>query len=264
MLEIIGFVLASLVGLSLGLLGGGGSILTVPILVYVMAVPAYEATTYSLLIVGITSLVGAGQGYLKNEVNLKRALAFGIPSSLTVFAFRKWFMPAVPDTLLNMGSFVLTKDLAVLILFSVVMIAASYAMLKPKQQVIEHDGHSVRLGGLVSRGVFTGGITGLVGAGGGFLIVPALLFFAHLRMKSAVATSLLIIAANSLIGFTGSIGKVELDYSLLIPFSLLALAGLGAGIFLRRRISADQLKPAFGWFILLVGSGIIIKELSSL
>jgi hypothetical protein len=264
-MEILGYLLAALVGISLGLIGSGGSILTVPILVYIMGVNPVLATAYSLFIVGSTALVGGVQSAFQKRVDFKTVLIFGIPSIAAVYATRMWLMPAIPKEIFTIGSLVITKSIALMLLFAVVMILASISMIrsgKKKEVVDEHAALKYNYPMILLEGAVVGLLTGLVGAGGGFLIIPALVLLAKMPMKLAVGTSLFIIAAKSLIGFIGDLqGSEIIDWKLLGIFTAFAVAGIFIGIFLSKKVPGEKLKKGFGWFVLIMGIYIIIKEL---
>jgi hypothetical protein len=174
---ILGLLLAVIVGISLGLIGSGGSILTVPILVYVMGVEPVLATAYSLFIVGTTALVGGVQAATQKKVDFKTVLIFGIPSITAVFLTRLWLVPLIPKHILTVGSFVVTKPIALMVLFAVVMIAASISMILPNKKTVVTDENTpmhYNYPMILLEGAVVGILTGLVGAGGGFLIIPAL------------------------------------------------------------------------------------------
>jgi uncharacterized membrane protein YfcA len=263
-MEIIGFILAIFVGISLGLIGSGGSILTVPILVYIMGVNPVLATAYSLFIVGTTAMVGGIQNAVKKNVDFKTVLVFGVPSIAAVYATRMWLLPLIPNELFSIGSLSITKPIALMLLFAVVMMLASLSMIKTKKQKVDTNENklSYNYPMILLEGSVVGILTGLVGAGGGFLIIPALVLLAKMPMKLAVGTSLFVIAAKSLIGFIGDLqGHAEIDWMLLIGFTAAAVVGIFIGILLSKRISGEKLKKAFGWFVLVMGIYIFIKEL---
>jgi len=260
-MEVIGYFASLLIGISLGLIGGGGSILTVPVLVYLFKVEPVTATAYSLFIVGATSLVGAFPKYKKGEINIKTAIVFGIPSIVSVYSTRAFIVPAIPNEIFTIGSFIATKSLMTMLLFAVLMVFASVSMIRSKKQVAEEEGEQVfNYPMILLEGTIVGIVTGLVGAGGGFLIIPALVLFSKLPMKQAIGTSLLIIAAKSLIGFTGDLGHQYINWSLLLTVTALAIAGIFMGNAMSSKIEADKLKKGFGWFVLVMGIYIIFKE----
>jgi uncharacterized membrane protein YfcA len=263
-MEIAGYILATIVGISLGLIGSGGSILTVPILVYIMSVNPVLATAYSLFIVGSTALVGGVQSALQKRVDFKTVLIFGIPSIAAVYATRMWLVPVIPKELFTLGSFVITKPIALMLLFAVVMIFASVSMIRPGKNKEEDENTSLSYNYpmILLEGAVVGMLTGLVGAGGGFLIIPALVLLARMPMKLAVGTSLFIIAAKSLIGFIGDLqGSEVIDWKLLGSFTAFSVIGIFIGIVLSKKIPGDKLKKAFGWFVLVMGIYIIVKEI---
>ncbi|CAN5634061.1 sulfite exporter TauE/SafE family protein [soil metagenome] len=263
---VLGYVLAAIVGISLGLIGSGGSILTVPILVYIMSVDPVLATAYSLFIVGITALVGGIHNAIQGRVDFKTVFTFGIPSIVVVYFTRLLLVPIIPNQITTIGSFVITKGIALMLLFSVVMIMASISMIRSSrkdkgEEQIQDLKYNYPL--ILLVGISVGILAGTVGAGGGFLIIPALVFFARLPMKMAVGTSLFIIAVNSLIGFTGDLqGSQIIDWKLLITFSTSAIIGVFIGILLSNKVPGAKLKGAFGWFVLIMGIYILYKELS--
>ena len=260
---IIGFASAILIGVSLGLIGGGGSILTVPVLVYILGVDPVLATAYSLFVVGSTSLVGAGTYMKKGLVNYKTALVFAIPSFIAVFLTRKFLVPALPDPLFTVGEAIITKNIGIMVFFALIMLAASFSMIRGKKGGDAADEEEVKFNFpmIALEGSVVGVITGIVGAGGGFLIIPALVILAKLPMKMAVGTSLLIIAAKSLIGFLGDLSSQTIDWQMLLIFTSLSIVGIFIGSALSKKINEKILKTGFGWFVLVMGIYIITKEL---
>ncbi len=261
-MEIIGYIASILIGVALGLIGGGGSILTVPVLVYLFSVDAVAATAYSLFIVGATSAVGSVSYFRNGLVNVKTAVIFGIPSIIAVFLTRAYIVPAIPKEVLTVGGFVITKSILLMLLFAVLMIAASYSMIKKDKKNAEEVGAEQKFNYpvILLEGALVGVLTGLVGAGGGFLIIPALVILSKLPMKEAVGTSLVIIAAKSLIGFLGESGSTEMNWFLILSVSAFAIGGIFIGAQLSKKIDGAKLKPAFGWFVLVMGIYILLKE----
>ncbi|TKB97674.1 sulfite exporter TauE/SafE family protein [Pedobacter cryophilus] len=262
-MEYIGYLASILIGIALGLIGGGGSILTVPVLVYLFAVEPVLATAYSLFIVGLTSAVGSVGYFRKGLVNIKTAIVFGIPSIIAVFSTRAFIVPAIPKEVFSIGDFMVSKNLLLMLFFAVIMILASYSMIKKdKKNANEKPGEQkFNYPLILIEGAVVGIITGLVGAGGGFLIIPALVILSKLPMKEAVGTSLVIIAAKSLIGFFGEGGESIIDWQFLSIVSAFAIVGIFVGTALSKKINGEKLKPAFGWFVLVMGVYIIVKEL---
>jgi len=263
-MEIAGYIAAMLIGISLGMFGGGGSILTVPVLVYLMNVDAVLATTYSLFIVGITSLIGGIRAYAKKIVDFKAVTEFGIPSIFSVFITRHYILPSIPPHLFSIGNIQITKDIFLMVLFAVLMLVAAVFMIRNNgddhKHVVEKDRHEKILP-LALLGLIVGVITGLLGAGGGFLIIPTMVLYLKLPMKTAVGTSLLIIAINSLFGFLFSLKQFEYEWKLLIGFTIIAIAGILIGNKFSEKISGFALKKGFGWLVLIMAVYIIIKEL---
>lgn len=261
-MEIAGYIASVIIGIALGLIGGGGSILTVPVLVYLFGIDPVIATAYSLFIVGTTSLVGAIPKYRQGLVNLKRAVIFGIPSIVAVFITRKFLVPLIPHHIFNAGSFEITKPILIMVLFAILMVAAAYSMIKNGEK--ENDGTQLQTFNypmIILEGAVVGILTGFVGAGGGFLIIPALVIFSKLPMKLAVGTSLVIIAAKSLIGFTGDLSHYNMDWKLLLIVTAAAVLGIFIGNAINKKMPAERLKKWFGWFVLIMGIYIIVKEL---
>ncbi|MBK0380180.1 sulfite exporter TauE/SafE family protein [Mucilaginibacter segetis] len=261
-MEILAYFASALIGISLGLIGGGGSILTVPVLVYLFAIDPVLSTSYSLFIVGSTSLVGAINNYHKGLVSIKTALLFGLSSITTVFLIRKFVIPAIPEKLFSISDFTLKKGIVTMVLFAFLMIAAAVAMIKNGK--IEKEATPVikklNIIKLLALGVAIGIATGMLGAGGGFLLIPTLVLLIGLPMKEAVGTSLLIIALNSLIGFTGDIGHFTIDWKFLLIVTAIAIVGIFIGGLLNKKINGNKLKKGFGWFVLIMGTYIIVKE----
>lgn len=264
-MEIIGYICSILIGMSLGLIGSGGSILTVPVLVYLMHINPLIATTSSLFIVGATSLVGGLRAYTKKIVDFEAVTEFGIPSIFSIFITRHYVLPALPHHFINAGTITVSKEMFLMIAFALLMLIAGITMIRSKYvETDPKETEEVRQNKslpLVLLGLVIGVITGLLGAGGGFLIIPSLVLFLGIQMKTAVGTSLFIIAINSLLGFVFSLKQFEYDWPLLVSFTVLSIAGLFIGLKLSHNISGLKLKQVFGGFLLVMGLYIIVKEI---
>ena len=263
-MEIIGFVCAMFVGISLGVLGSGGSILTVPIMVYLLHVNAVDATGYSLFVVGITSTIGCAAYFRKKLVDVKTAAIFAVPSIVSVFLTRQFLMPAIPNPVFVSPSFSLSKEFLIMILFALLMMVIAYNMIRKAgfRETEEKELKTSNLIWLLSIGFVSGILTGILGVGGGFIIIPALVLLANIPIRMSVGTSLLIIAFNSISGFVGDvIEKHELmDYKFLLTFVSFSVVGIFIGFRLTLKLYPAQLKKMFGWFVLVMGVSILIKE----
>jgi uncharacterized membrane protein YfcA len=257
--------LAVLVGMSLGLIGSGGSVLTLPIMVYLLGISPVLASSYSLCVVGVSALIGAVQYYRKGWSDPKMALIFGVPSIISVYLTRAYLLPALPDKLFYVGSLLLTKSFFLMILFSLLMLVASISMIRSGKSnavgLVPVEAAKFRYPLVLLEGSVVGVLTGLVGAGGGFLIIPALVLMSGMPMKKAIGTSLLIIAAKSIVGFIGDLqSDLPIDFVFLEQFAVATVIGILIGIFLFDKITADKLKIAFGWFVLVFALFILFKE----
>ena len=254
---------ALIIGVTLGLIGGGGSILTVPVFVYLVGIDPHIATSYSLFVVGISSLAASVQNARKKLISYRTGLVFAFPAFLVVFMIRKYLLPAIPEEIFRVGDFVLMKSVALMLFFALVMLIASISMIRGRREMHEEMPDSYNYPVIFLQGTVVGFITGMVGAGGGFLIIPALVFLAKLPIKRAVATSLLVISINSLCGFFGDVQNLKIDWNFLLPFTCMAIVGVFIGTFFNSRIDNVKLKKIFGWFVLVMGILIILKEILS-
>ena len=257
---LFGYGATILAGTTMGLIGGGGSILTVPILVYLIGVPPILATGYSLFVVGLSALVGSINYFKIGLVNIKTGTIFAIPSFIGVFLARKFLLPALPLEIYIIGNLVVDRDLIVMGVFATVMILASVSMIRGGSEPEQEGELQFNYPMIALEGLVVGLVTGFVGAGGGFLIIPALVMLAKLPMKQAVGTSLMIIAVKSLFGFLGDLGNQGLHWGFLALISLLSIVGIYLGTYVSRFVSSAKLKPGFGWFVLVMGLFILAKE----
>lgn len=260
-MELLGYLASILIGISLGLTGSGGAVLTLPLLVYVFRVPPASAVTYSLFVVGASSLTGVIPKYRQGLVDVRTAFLFGVPSITAVILTRKFIVPAIPEVLFTHNRFIITKDILLMFLFGALMILAAIYMLRKNQLQTPSNG-AYPLPAMLIQGAITGFVTGLMGAGGGFLIIPALLLFRNLDVHQAAGTSLLIITANSIIGFAAAIPGQAINWTFLGAISIMAIAGIFIGNYLGRLIAGTKLKTGFGVFILGMGIYVIIREVT--
>lgn len=260
-MEILGYFFAILIGVVMGLIGGGGSIMSVPVFTYLYDIDVITATTLSLFVVGVTSSVGVFQSVRKKRIDFKMVLYFGIPSVLGVLFSRRVIYPHLPPYIINRWGIELTKEMFILLLFAVLMLWSSVKMIKKDTSIREIPRERINFTLIISQGMFVGMVTGFIGAGGGFLIVPALVLLLGMGMREAIATSLCIIAINSLIGFGFSLDKITIDWKFLLTFSSWSVFGIFIGLLLSRKINGSKLKPLFGWLVLCMGLWIIAKEI---
>jgi len=270
-MEIVGFGIAIIIGLTLGLMGGGGSILTVPALVYVLSYDAKTATAYSLFIVGVSSLVGAIQFMKQKLIDFKTVAIFAAPAMVAVFLTRAFIVPLIPYQLFSIRSYAISGDMGILVLFALIMIGSAISMIRGKNETNE-DLQQIKYNYpmIFIEGIVVGLITGIVGAGGGFLIIPALVLLARLPMKLAIGTSLMIIAIKSIIGFMGDVFNPEIgngagiDWKFLAMFSGFAIVGILIGAAFNKKVSSMKLKKAFGWFVLIAGTFMLTERIISI
>ena len=263
LLEIFGYLSALLIGFTLGLIGGGGSILAVPVLAYLFLINEKAATAYSLFIVGASALFGAVKQYVKGYVDLKTAIVFGIPAMVGVTLVRHYVVPNLPNILFVVQDFEFTRRMGMFGLFALLMIPAAFSMLKKqsKKQNRKNDAVAYNYPLVLIEGLLIGGVTGLIGAGGGFLIIPALVILANIEMKVAVGTSLMIIAFKSLIGFfLGDAMTMEIDWEFLALFTSITFIGVFIGSYTSNFIDGKKLKKGFGYFILAMSVFIFYME----
>jgi uncharacterized protein len=259
-MEIAGYISAILIGLSLGLIGGGGSVLTVPVFVYMLHVNPVLATTYSLFVVGSCSLVGGARAWHKGLIDFPTVIYFGASSMVSVYLVRHFVVPIIPAEF-DIAGFTITKGVFLMTLFALLMVGAAISMIRSRKANGEEVAKKGRIPGLVLQGLIVGAITGLLGAGGGFLIIPSLVLFSKLPMKTAVGSSLTIMAFSSLFGFFTTLSYYPVDWMQLLIFTAIAVGGIFIGAALSEKIPGNSLKKGFGWFILAMGIFILIREI---
>lgn len=253
---VLGVLLAGLIGVSLGLLGGGGSILTVPILLYVFRMEPKVAIATSLFVVGSTSLLGLVPHARGGRVRWKTGLLFGGTSMIGAWGAGKFIAPRIPAGVL-------------LVLFGGMMFVTAIAMMRGRKtdgpaKKVDPANDSLPVGMILGEGLVVGAVTGLVGAGGGFLVVPALVLLGRLPMGVAVGTSLLVIAMKSFAGFAGYLSTVPIDWSVALTVVSAAIVGSFVGGALVNRVNPDTLRRGFGWFIVVMAVFILGQEVPKL
>ena len=263
-LHILGYIGATLTGLVLGLLGGGGALLSIPVLVYLFHIEPQLATSYSLILIALSASSGAYQNIRKNLVDYNAALYYGIPSVISVYIVRRWVMPNLPKVMFTVGGYTIDKNLFILIVLAVVMFIAAYKMISSGNGNEGEKEHEVNHLRLAFFAVLIGAFLGLVGAGGGFLMVPALIYFANVHTKKAIGTSLLLVSINSFIGFAGDLrSHVQIEWPFFFTFLFFSIAGVFIGHYLSTYIHNNKLRKYFGWFILITAVFIVVKEFSA-
>lgn len=263
-MEIFGYFAALFMGLSLGAIGGGGSILIIPILVYLFQIDPMKATVYSLIVVGFTAFVG-GVSYSKNGwVAPRKGIIFAAPSVISVFLTRAYLVPQLPDPIIQYENTQISQSVFTMILFSMLMLLASGSMIRAgnRKHVDEQAMSLIQIAKLIFVGVLVGFLSGLLGAGGGFLIIPSLIFLGQLPMKKAIGTSLFIIAVNSIIGFMGQMrNPIVLDWKLILSLISISLIGMVVGARVSKKVSDQNLKKSFGYFVLIIGFAILSDQI---
>jgi uncharacterized membrane protein YfcA len=270
-MELLGYAASILIGISLGLIGSGGSILTVPVLVYLFPIDPILATSYSLCIVGVSSIAGVISRLRQKLLDVKIIVLFGAPSILGVFIARKFILNAIPDQFSILPNSIISKGGFIMLLFAILMLASALSMILGKNTK-EILGQKPTYGiSLAFVGLFEGLVTGIVGAGGGFLIIPALVILGKLPMKKAIASSLFIITVKSLVGFGGDLmhlnvvwsaplNEMVLSLKFLLIIITLATLGIITGNYLNKKMDGAKLKKGFGWFVLGMSFVIIIEQ----
>ena len=260
MTEIIGYVCAIFIGIILGLIGSGGSILTIPVLVYILGVETILATTYSLFIIGITAFFGAVKNIKNRTVNLRVGLIFAFPSLISIYLTRRFIISSLPEKINITESFFYYKEELIMLFFATIMLFSSFYMLKKRK--VRSINKEIKYLYITLEGLIIGLISGLIGVGGGFLIIPALVFIGGLSMKIAIGTSLIIITLKSFIGIIGDLyTPIKMNYFFLLKFSFFSLVGMSLGLCISKFMSEEKLKKIFGFFVLFISVFIFIKEL---
>jgi uncharacterized protein len=253
------YIIAFLIGISLGLIGAGGAIVAVPAFVYLGAIPAPLASGYALFVVAIASGVGAFQYLRAKLIDWRSVIAFGVTTITTIAIVRALVLPLLPP-IVHLGTFMLDLDTILMSAFGLILLMAGIGMLRsqPKPPTNEPP----HLGRLTALGAAIGIISGFLGVGGGFLMTPALVLWAGLDMKKAVGTSLFLISTNGLAGVASDLTtSVSYEWSFLLTFTGLTTAGILVGTALSKRIDGQRLKKAFGWFVVVLGLAVLIREL---
>ncbi len=264
-LHIFGYIGAFVVGLVLGIIGSGGSILSMPILVYLFKFNAVTASAYSLFIVGVTALTGSFQNFKKKLISYRTTILFSVSAVISVYVTRKYLIALIPEVIVSNNFIIVRKDQLIMILFGILMLAAGYFMIKKTPRTIMKFKKTKTIAPnrllIFFEGSIVGFLTGLIGAGGGFIIIPILVILSDLKMKSAVATSLLIVSTKSLIGFIGDIQNLIIEWNFLIRFSAISVFGIVIGQIISKKIKENHLKRIFGSLVLIIGLLVLLREI---
>lgn len=260
MIDIIGYISAIIIGIILSLIGSGGSILTIPVLVYIFNIEPFLATTYSLIIIGITAFFSAIKNIKNGNIDFKIGIIFTLPSLFSVYLTRRFILPSLPQKIKITENFYYKTDELILIFLSIIMILSAVSMiLKNNNRMIKKE---INYFIITIEGLIIGLITGLIGVGGGFLIIPILVLFGGLSIKKAIGTSLIIILLKSLTGIIGDLQlSLNIDWSFLLSFSCFSLLGVLIGLNISKFISGEKLEKIFGYFVLFIAAFIFLKEL---
>ncbi|MEO6191125.1 MAG: sulfite exporter TauE/SafE family protein [Saprospiraceae bacterium] len=256
---------AIFIGLVLGLFGAGGAILTIPILSYLLGINPHEAIIYSYFIVGVISTTVSIPRFIRKEINLKALLWFGIPSAITLFISRKYIVPYIPNSIVQDSDFEITKGNATMLLLSLILAWSGFKMLKNNLYIPSFNDAKLNSYKILLIGISIGLLTGFVGVGGGFIIVPSLVLLLRLEPNAAVINSLAILSVNNLVGFIVSRDQVlEINWTILIFFTVSAFIGTGIGIRLRVNLGSDHLMKYFAYILLLVSVLVLLAELNKI
>lgn len=258
-MEFFGYLLAVLIGIFLGIFGGGGSLLAVPVFAYIFSLDEKVATAYSLFTVGISSIVGAIKQL--GNIEWKVTLIFGIPSIIAVWLTRFFIIPNLPEIIFDNETFIITRRMLIFGIFTFLLLISSFSMIYETNKNVKPINIKNFYVLIIIEGFIVGGLTGFVGAGGGFLIIPALVILIGLDIKKAIATSLIIIALKSTFGFfLGDVMVMNIDWDFLIYFTLLTTLGVIIGTYFGKSIDKLKLKKWFGIFIMVIAISILFKE----
>ena len=258
-MEFFGYLLAVLIGIFLGIFGGGGSLLAVPVFAYIFSLDEKVATAYSLFTVGISSIVGAIKQL--GNIEWKVTLIFGIPSIIAVWLVRFFIIPNLPEIIFDNETFIITRRMLIFGIFTFLLLISSFSMIYETNKNVKPINIKNFYVLIIIEGFIVGGLTGFVGAGGGFLIIPALVILIGLDIKKAIATSLIIIALKSTFGFfLGDVMVMNVDWDFLVYFTLLTTLGVIIGTYFGKSIDKLKLKKWFGIFIMVIAISILYKE----
>ena len=258
-MEFFGYLLAVLIGIFLGIFGGGGSLLAVPVFAYIFSLDEKVATAYSLFTVGISSIVGSIKQL--GNIEWKVTLIFGIPSIIAVWLTRFFIIPNLPEIIFDNETFIITRRILIFGIFTFLLLISSFSMIYETNKNVKPINIKNFYVLIIIEGFIVGGLTGFVGAGGGFLIIPALVILIGLDIKKAIATSLIIIALKSTFGFfLGDVMVMNIDWDFLVYFTLLTTLGVIIGTYFGKSIDKLKLKKWFGIFIMVIAISILFKE----
>ena len=261
-IQLFGYLGALLVGIVLGLVGSGGSLMAIPIFTYLFQISPVTTTAYSLFVVGTSASIGTLRNWNKGLIDFRIAIVFAIPAFMAVFMVRKYLLPIIPEELFNIEGILVTKDMGLMLFLAIIMLLSAISMIRKRKPILKSaESKEYNYPLIVIEGIIIGLVTGIVGIGGGFLIIPTLVLLVKLPMKKAVATSLFIIALKSLIGFMGDLGHLEINWIFLLGFTIISILGIYLGMYLTSYMKGKKLKSYFGWLVLILAFGIFYKEI---
>lgn len=266
-MEIIGYILSIIIGLTLGLFGAGGAIISFPVLMYFMNIPPLQASVYSLLIVGISAFIAVIQHIKNKNIDIKITIIFSVPLLISFYIFKFIILPIIPQDIISFSQWTFTKNHLIILLFIITLSIIIYRMLYNTSASIPENTNNLSTPNILSyKYIISAGLVGMlaasIGAGGGFIIVPALIEIFKLPIKKATGTSLFIISINSFVGTIMNIKAFQPEHTtMLLLFSILSIAGIFIGTYLNKILQSQLLKTSYAYFLVFILFSTIITEI---